>query len=253
MMNDKSEIVTDEKMQLRESTEAITPVQMTRLAVEKNADPDQLLKFMELQERYEAGEARKQYNLAVAEFKSNPVIVTKDKHNTQYDSNYTSIGNLVGTVNAAMSPFGLSARWDIDQASGIKVTCILSHAAGHSESTSMTAPPDDSGRKNPIQQIKSTITYLKVATFEAITGVASSDGNLDDDGNAADQQVERISEEQSLEICGKLTDNDIDLNKFEDKLCRILKCSGFDDIAVDKYQWVHDEIDGIIARRAENE
>ena len=46
----------------------------------------------------------------------------------------------------------------------------------------MSGPPDDSGKKNPLQQIKSTITYLEIATFEAVTGIAASDAG-DDDGN----------------------------------------------------------------------
>jgi hypothetical protein len=49
----------------------------------------------------------------------------------------------------------------------------------------MTSPPDKAGAKNPIQEIKSAITYAKVCTFESICGLASTDGNLDDDGNGS--------------------------------------------------------------------
>lgn len=150
-------------------------------------DIEKLDKLLDLKERWDRSEAEKAYNAAKAEFKANPPDVYKDKVNKQYDSKYTSIGNMVNTVSAALSPHGLSASWDIDQTDpkNIKVTCILAHTMGHRESVSMSGPPDETGQKNALQKIKSTITYLKLATFEAITGVASKEGNLDDDGAAA--------------------------------------------------------------------
>lgn len=163
-----------------------TPMSMLASAVQRGMDVATIKDLMDLQERWEKNEARKAYAEAKAAFKANPPTVYKDKQNVQYGSMYTTIGNLVNTVNAALSPHGLDASWDIDQSAGIKVTCILTHRAGHSERVSMSGPPDDSGKKNPLQQIKSTVTYLKIATFEAVTGIASSDGAAgDDDGNGA--------------------------------------------------------------------
>jgi hypothetical protein len=150
-----------------------------------NFDVDKLNALLAVKERWEAGEAKKAYTEAMTEFKSSAPIVTKDRDNLQYNSKYTSIGNLVNTINPHLSQYGLSARWDIDQSNGIRVTCVMTHRLGHSESTSMSGPPDNSGKKNPLQEIKSTITYLKAATFEAITGLASTDANLDDDGNGS--------------------------------------------------------------------
>jgi len=165
---------------------AVTPMDMLKMAVSQGADLEKLEKLMALQERWEANEAKKSFVAAMAEFKASSLVITKDKTNTQFSSKYSSIGNLVNTANESLSKFGLSARWDIDQANGIKVTCILTHRMGHSEQCSMTGPADTSGKKNPLQEIKSTITYLKISTFEAITGIASSEGNADDDGNGAD-------------------------------------------------------------------
>ena len=165
-----------------------TPMSMLAVAVQKGMDVATIKDLMDLSDRWEKNEARKAYAVALAEFKANPPTVYKDKKNTQYDSMYTTIGNLVNTINTELSKHGLSARWDIDQSAGIKVTCVLTHRAGHSESVSMSGPPDDSGKKNPLQQIKSTVTYLKIATFEAVTGTASANGNVDDDGNGAGKQ-----------------------------------------------------------------
>jgi hypothetical protein len=140
-------------------------------------------------------------------FKAHDIHVGKDKSNKQYGSKYTSLGNLISTVTPFLSQHRLSASWTIDQsaAPAIKVTCIMKHEAGHSDSVSMVCGPDKSGSKNPIQEIKSAITYLKACTFESICGIASSDANLDDDGNAAGansaKPTQRMDETEYKERC----------------------------------------------------
>jgi len=188
--------------------QAVTPMQMLSIAVEQGHDLDKIEKLMELERTYKADIAREAYYQALSDFKKQPIEVTKDKVNAQYQSRYTTIGNLVNTVNAAMAPFGLNARWSIDQTTGIKVTCILSHTLGHSEEVSMSGPPDDSGKKNQLQQIKSTITYLESSTFQAVTGVVSQDANIDDDAVGA---AETISPEQLADLNAMI--NEVDANR----------------------------------------
>jgi len=167
-----------------------TPLQLLDKAMNKGVDTEQLRQFMDLQERWEKNEARKAYNEAIAAFKQNPPVVIKDMLNKQYGSNYSSLANLVNTVNSALSPHGLNAHWEYGQDSDfIHVTCVLSHFLGHSEKVTLSGPPDESGAKNKIQQIKSTTTYLKAATFEAVTGIASIDANADDDGNTTGKPI----------------------------------------------------------------
>jgi ERF superfamily len=229
--------------------EPMTPLQ---LAIESKADPEQLLKFMELQERYDANEAKKQYNFAVAEFKANAPVVTKDLSNTQFGSKYTSKGNLLNTVNPVLSKYGLNARFDLDQSAGVKVTCILTHASGHSESTNFTAPPDTSGKKNPIQEIKSTITYGQIITFESITGITSSDGSVDDDGNSFNAP-ELITADQSQKIHALLTDNDLDVGKFIKYLKSGYGYETIDEIAADNYTKVIKKINTTIEAKRKSE
>lgn len=167
-----------------------TPAQLLAVAVNQNADLQKLEKLMELQERWEANEARKAYNVAVAEFKKNPPEIIKDKKNKQYDSTYASLANLVNNGSAALAPYGLTVEWKVEQSGQgqqqqIKVTCILKHALGHSEQVSISNGPDESGAKNKLQQIKSTITYLKGETFQCVTGITASDCPGDNDGNGA--------------------------------------------------------------------
>jgi len=162
---------------------AVTPMAMLQLAVEKGASVEQLKELMDLQERWEATEARKAFVAALNAFKANPPEVLKSTKvsfgNTKY--NHASLDSASEIIGAALSKHAISHRWDVNQADGkIKVTCILTHALGHSERVTMEATPDNSGSKNSIQQVGSTVTYLQRYTLFAATGIAAK--NEDDDG-----------------------------------------------------------------------
>jgi hypothetical protein len=188
------------------------PQETIALAISKGSNLEQIEKLMLLQERFDANQAKKAYVRAMAEFKINAPLVDKDKTNNQYKSKYTSLGNLINTVSPVLSKFGLSASWDIKQNGIIEVTCKMTHELGHSETATMNAPADTSGAKNVIQQIKSTITYLKAVTFESICGLASTDANLDDDG--AIVGAELITDAEKNTLLDLITSTKSDMQKF---------------------------------------
>lgn len=206
-----------------------SPAELIRVAVAGGADLTKLQGLLDLQIQYEANEARKAFHKAMAEFKLNPPIITKDKQNKQYNSMYTTLGNLVNTANPELSKHGLSSSWDIKQNGVISVTCKITHRLGHCESATASAPVDVSGAKNPIQQIKSTITYLKAVTFESVTGLASTDANFDDDGHAAG--VELISEKQIHQLRDLL----IAKERSESKLCEMFKIDKLESLPEKKF------------------
>ncbi len=182
------------------------------LAINSGADLDKIGQLMELKEKYERNEARKAFHYAMAEFKKETITIVKDKLNKQYSSMYTTIGNLVNTTSPVLGKHGLSHKWDVDQSEKglIKVTCVATHALGYSESVSAISAPESSGSKNSIQQIKSAITYLKGITFESIFGLASTDANVDDDGNGATMQPEKtITKQQEDKLIEKLIEKNI--------------------------------------------
>ncbi len=196
-------------------SQAVTPMQLLQVAVQSGKDLDYVKELMTMEREWKADRAKEAFNVAITEFKAGDIQLVKDKKNDQYGSGYTSIGNLVNTVNAAMAPFELDASWDIDQSDGIAVTCVLLHRLGHNRSVTMKGAPDESGKKNPLQQIKSTITYLKIATYEAVTGVVALDSDLNDDGNGAGASTDQtISEEQVEKIKQLLKDTGSDTATF---------------------------------------
>lgn len=159
-----------------------TPGDLLRIAVQRGAGIDQLERLMVMKERFDANEARKAFFEARAAFKREVIVVEKDMENTQFGSRYSSLGNLVLTVTPFLAKHGLTVTFDQDQSSGLTVIATMAHSAGHAESTSLKVPPDTTGQKNPIQQIRSSITYAKSLTFESITGISATNADLDDDG-----------------------------------------------------------------------
>ena len=165
----------------------LTPLQQIQMEILREPNPELFKARMEIWREFKAMQAESAYVTAYAEFKKNAPAVVKDLHNDQFGSDYASLGNLVNTTNAALGQFGLNARWSVDQTdpSWIKMTCILSHIEGHKESVTIAGPPDTTGKKNDLQMIKSTLTYLEGATFQAITGVVAREYSQDDDANGA--------------------------------------------------------------------
>lgn len=166
-----------------------SPVDTLLGAIQRHPDMDlaKLEKLMDLAERWRAAEAKRAYVVAFADFKRNMPDVIKDMLNKQYGSDYSSLANLVNTTNRVLGEYGLNASWrpEPDYSNGIVVKCLLQHVDGHEETVTLKGPPDTSGQKNPLQQIKSTLTYLEGATFQAITGVVARSACADDDGNGA--------------------------------------------------------------------
>lgn len=163
------------------------PLQMLNKALDSGKDAETLSRFMALYKEWKADLAKEAFEDAMAKFKGETIVLLRDKTNKQYASKYISLGNLVNTVTPFLSKHGLSVNWDQKQPTPgvIEIICTLTHRLGHFKTNSIMLPPDDSGAKNPIQKIKSTVTYGRATTFEGICGLASSDANLDDDGNGA--------------------------------------------------------------------
>jgi len=171
--------------------EVLAPPQILALAVEKGADPGVLEKLMDLQERWEANKAKKAYVHAMTLFKqAAPAVLAKDgvvdftssKGRTHYT--HATLGGVIQQITALMGQHGLSVSWSTEQENGnVTVSCHITHEQGHSESVTLSGPPDNTGNKNAIQQVGSTVTYLQRYTLLAALGLATAD--QDDDGAAA--------------------------------------------------------------------
>lgn len=181
------------------------PGQLIALALDRQADPAVLSKLMDLQERWEAQNARKEFVLAMSAFKQEAPSVLKKGDKVDFQSakgrttyNYANLGSIVQEITAILGKHSLSATWQTcqDEKGNITVTCNVTHAAGHRESVTLTGPPDDSGNKNRIQAIGSAVTYLQRYTLLAALGLATSDDDDDGRGHRPDGQRPPVKQPQ---------------------------------------------------------
>jgi len=177
-----------------------TPMGLLQQAVQGGASIEQLTKLMELNERWQANEARMAYNAAMAEFKAHPPRIDKNKAvsfgNTKYS--HATLDHVTDRLTEALSKVGISHRWSVKQEGpAISVSCVLTHSQGHSEATTLSATADTSGSKNAIQAIGSAVTYLQRYTLLAATGMAAADS--DDDGKNSDLPANAMPEPEYLE------------------------------------------------------
>ena len=218
-MNAKTQAATGEVVTIEPRQVAVTPMHMLEIAVQQGADLEKMKQLMDLQERWEATQARKAFVVAMTQFKADPPAIFKSKHvNIPGGAKFAhaSLAQVVDAVCASLSKYGLSHRWDTKQENGtVSVTCVITHNMGHAERTTLAAAPDDSGKKNSIQQIASTVTYLERYTLMAATGLAARD--MDNDGAGAD--VDPITAKQAADIEALATEVGADLPKFLKYIC----------------------------------
>src|SRR5690242_8705063 len=93
-----------------------TPMGILELAISQGAGIEQLTKLMELQERWEANEARKAFNVAFSNFKAEAVTIAKNtdvKAGPLAGTKYANLFDVVNSVIPALSKHGLSHSWKL--------------------------------------------------------------------------------------------------------------------------------------------
>jgi hypothetical protein len=208
----------------------ITPMEMLDKAITSGAGIDMIEKLMTLQERWEANQARKAFDNAMAAAKAEIPNITKNrevdftsaKGRTNY--RYEDLGEIARVVSPILAKHGLSYRYRTTSVVNepVTVTCIVSHRDGHFEENTLCAGRDDSGNKNSIQAIGSTSTYLQRMTLKAALGLAVSN---DDDGKQADS-TGAITLEQVEKLVALADEVGADKEAF----CRYFRVNGFADI-----------------------
>lgn len=198
---------------------ALTPMDMLDRAVAQGANVETLEKLMALQERWEKTQARKAFDDAMSAAKAEIPVIFKNRvvdftGKTGIRTNYRheDMAGIARTVDPILSKHGLSYRFRTtsNPTEPVTVTCIVSHRLGHSEENTLSAGRDESGNKNAIQAVGSTVTFLQRYTLKAALGLAAS---ADDDGKAA-AEAGPITAEQAATIETLVAETKTDITKF---------------------------------------
>ena len=110
------------------AVENITPMQIIQQAVSSGRGVEELTQLLALQERYEANEARKAFNLAMSNFKAAGITVNKNKsvsfNTTKYK--HATLDNVCETIGEELTKHGLSFRWVTSDENGKTLAFPLS-------------------------------------------------------------------------------------------------------------------------------
>lgn len=173
-----------------------SPIDIVQTAL-KSGNVEMYREAVALYKELEGMAARKAFDNAMADAKAEIPVIRKNRHvgfkskdgtgRTDYD--HEDLGEIARTVDPILGKHGLSYRFRVSSNLNepVSVTCILSHRDGHFEETTLHGGRDDSGKKNAIQQVGSTITYLQRYTLKAALGLAAS---KDDDGQSSEAPAE---------------------------------------------------------------
>jgi hypothetical protein len=218
---------------------AATPSAMLAQAVASGASLEVVTQLMGLLKETRAEEQKMAFDAALSAAKAEIPVITKNrqvgyehkdgKGETSY--RHEDMGEIARTVDPILSKHGLSYRFRTTSEVGqpVSVTCIVAHRDGHAEENTLIAGRDDSGKKNAIQAIGSTITYLQRYTLKAALGLAAS---TDDDGQSSEQpDIDLISVEQRDELLKLIEDTSTDVALF----CRYYKIDAVPDLPADKF------------------
>jgi hypothetical protein len=214
----------------------MTPMLMIDRAISSGSNVETLEKLMAMQERYEAVQARREFDEAISAakseigpiFKNKKVDFTTQKGRTNYS--YEDLAEVSRTVDPVLARHGLSYRYRTSQEGGrLTVTCIMSHKRGHREETSLQASNDESGNKNSIQAVGSAATYLQRYTLKLSLGLSAT---TDTDGHIPDDQSTSIDAERYQALTAMIEKTNSD----ENKLLQFLKADSLENLTVKQYE-----------------
>lgn len=228
-----NELVEQDKQHPTPTVSQVNPMSLMQVAVESNADIDKLEKLMALQERWEAGNAKKSFYAALSDFQRKCPEIKKLKKGHNYM--YAPLGDIIAQIKDLLADCGLSVRFEQDHSSGIAVTCVVSHKDGHSERNSMTGGADTSGSKNSIQAVGSTVTYLQRYTLTGALGITTADADID--GRLPqDKSVNINAPKEIIKIINGRGQSESDFFEWASRLLK-KPVASFDDMSEDQIQW----------------
>lgn len=188
-----NEVVKQDDVMRALPANASTPMDLIQIAIQSESGIDTLERMMAMQEKWEARQAEKDFNDAMAELQSEMPTIKKKKKG--HNCLYAPLEDIIAQVGHLIHKHGFSYRFETQALEGaIQITCVVKHRNGHSERTTMDGPYDTSGGKNSIQSAGSSFTYLKRYTFQGAFGIATADEDMD--GRIASMHGDILSDNQ---------------------------------------------------------
>lgn len=197
-----------------------------KVVLDPSVDVEKMTKILDMQERVLNKQASIEFNQSMA---LAMVQIPSIARETQGQSNkFAAFENINKIVKPIIAKHGLfiTFRTEFQSDDFLLVTAKITHQSGYSEETSMRFPFDNSGNKNDIQAVGSSISYGKRYTMSALLGIATH--GEDDDGFSTSKT---IGEKEIIRL-------NLGLDKSGVKLaviCEYMDVERLSDIKVDKF------------------
>jgi len=113
---------------------------------------------------------------------------------------YQPLDLIIEQTKGVLNKHGLWVNWETSRGPDgeLSVVAVLRHKDGGTATSRMSASPDMSGKKNPIQAAKSAITYMKRITYMSVIGLEA--GEEDDDGVSAGANDGGMAEKETVSM-----------------------------------------------------
>jgi len=161
---------------------------ISRAATDASVDVDKMERLLAMQERVMAKDAEMAFYSDMAELQNEMPAIRKEgqiKVGQDVRSRYAKFEHILEATQPLLQKYGFSVSFKSNFIDGqLEISGTLSHRAGHHESTTMRLPFDDSGSKNKVQAIGSSVSYGKRYVYCMLLNVNIAD--QDDDGVSAD-------------------------------------------------------------------
>ena len=215
---------------------AVVLAMIERASRDPTVNLEKLERLMVMRREMLADTARRDFDDAMARAKAEIPTIAKNRlvsfgtagGKTEY--RHEDLAEIARTVDPILGKYGLSYRFqttsEVDRP--ITVTCIVFHRGGHFEKNTLIGPRDESGKKNSLQQIGSTLSYLQRYTLKAALGLAASN---DDDGKDSGGAPAAINDEQ-FEAIRKLM---VDTSANEVRFCEFFVIEGVADLPAKRF------------------
>jgi ERF superfamily len=213
-----------------------------KAALNPQVDIGKVEQLLALYERIEGRRAEAAFNEALTAAQAAMRPVATDMENSQTRSRYASYAALDRVLRPIYTNAGFSLTFNTAPGAPeahVRVTCNVTHRAGHVRTYTLDLPADGKGPKggdtmSRTHATASALSYGMRYLLRLIFNIAVGEG--DDDGNKAgtQEQVQQgtISAKQLAELRKLITDAKADTSRF----CRYLKVTRLEDLPAARFQ-----------------
>ena len=183
-MNEVS--TTQNNLPVAEQTNGLVRM-IEQVCMNPEMDVNKLEKMLDMQERVLDRQAEQQFQIDMAKMQAELPVIDRNgaiQVKGVVRSKYAKFEDINKAALPIMQKYGFSITFETQQANEyINVIGVLRHRSGHKQSTQLQIPYDQSGAKNAVQAVGSSVSYGKRYVMTALLNITTSGD--DDDGQSA--------------------------------------------------------------------